>query len=322
MGDGFEPLRQLVECVEARGDPSSIDGVACRAQGRAAPPPPAASPIDLDGLPFHELGFDVAKQPGAVREIYLSTSTGCQFDCSFCSANTIWGGRRLAMSAKGVLERIEHYCARYGTHRVHFCDDTFNSSRKRVEELCQGMIERRLHLGFSCAARVAPFDPPMAALLRQAGCERVELGVESASARVRRLMGKGTSDEQIAAAFDAARSAGIRTLAFLMFAHPGESLLGALGTYRLLRRIRPDFVHSSVCARLPGTQIEAEYKSLGRFRDEDWLDRHPSRRDRLRMSRPYGFPRAHLLAGTGLAAVKLYQLAHLKLARDFDGLDP
>jgi len=126
-------------------------------------------------------------------------------------------------------------------------------------------------------------------------------------------MGKATTNSQIINAFTAARQAGIETLAFVLFCYPGESLTNIAQTLRLLNQIRPTYVHPSICRRFPGTKLEQQMKTRGRFPDDDWLIRPALRKSDGSPFRAYGFPALHFYAAVGLLAVKCFGwLRHLR----------
>ena len=51
-----------------------------------------------------------------------------------------------------------------------FVDDLFLASRIRVTELCNRILDNRLKMTWTCAARVDTVKPDLLKLMRQAGC--------------------------------------------------------------------------------------------------------------------------------------------------------
>jgi hypothetical protein len=60
-----------------------------------------------------------------------------------------------------------------------------------VEQLCRGILERGIDIRWACCCKLeATFSPALFELMRSAGCFEIFWGLESASARVLRLMDK------------------------------------------------------------------------------------------------------------------------------------
>ena len=91
--------------------------------------------------------------------------------------------------------------------------------------------------------------------LAEAGCIEVWLGAESGSQRVLDAMDKGIRVDQILAARERLRKAGIRACFFLQFGYPGEGLDDILETVRLVRETLPDDIGVSISYPLPGTKF-------------------------------------------------------------------
>jgi radical SAM superfamily enzyme YgiQ (UPF0313 family) len=79
------------------------------------------------------------------------------------------------------------------------------------------------------------------------------MGVESGSQIILDAMDKGITLDQVAAARERLRVAGIRACFFLQFGYPGETWTELQQTISLVRRLRPDDIGISFSYPLPGT---------------------------------------------------------------------
>lgn len=97
------------------------------------------------------------------------------------------------------------------------------------------------------------------------------MGVESGSQTILDAMDKGITLDQVAAARERLRLAGIRSCFFLQLGYPGETWTELQQTVELVRRLRPDDIGVSFSYPLPGTVFYERVQSqLGVKRN--WTD--------------------------------------------------
>lgn len=108
--------------------------------------------------------------------------------------------------------------------------------------------------------------------MKEAGCERIHFGVETANPRVVKELQKGTTNLQVEKAFDMCRKHGIKTLAYLMMGNPTETWEDVMETFALTRRIKPDFMQMTILSPFPATQIELRAKQEGILQGDPWRD--------------------------------------------------
>jgi radical SAM superfamily enzyme YgiQ (UPF0313 family) len=188
------------------------------------------------------------------RRAAVLTSRGCPFDCSWCSKPTF--GRSFRQQSPGrVIRELQALQEYYGVDYVRFCDDVFGISRQWLTDLLDQMLAKRLGLKFECLARVDLLKPDLLARMRQAGLQRVYVGVESGSQKMLDLMNRGTHLAQIERVAASLRKEGIRQFWFLMLGYPGENLEDIEATLRLFRRFSPEEYSVSIAVPVPGTRF-------------------------------------------------------------------
>jgi radical SAM superfamily enzyme YgiQ (UPF0313 family) len=97
------------------------------------------------------------------------------------------------------------------------------------------------------------------------------VGAESGSQKILTAMEKGTRVDQIYAAAEALRAAGVRVGCFLQFGYPGETRDDVEATLKMVREILPDDIGMSVSYALPGTPFfERVRDHLGE--QQNWVD--------------------------------------------------
>ena len=98
-------------------------------------------------------------------------------------------------------------------------------------------------------------DEELAKLMKQAGCVRVKLGVESGCERILKLTKKNITKKQIRNAVSIMKKVGIETTAYLMIGFPTETKNEAEETLAFAGEIDSDYYSLSILAPYPGTEI-------------------------------------------------------------------
>jgi anaerobic magnesium-protoporphyrin IX monomethyl ester cyclase len=260
IGEGEETILEYLAWTEGEGTEAPPAGVMARGQpfvertltwGVEDIPWPAR-----ELLPNASYRYLMATRPGFATMI---TSRGCPFRCSFCD-KSVSGDRWRARSAVDVVDEIEALVAS-GVGFINFYDDNFTLHRKRVREICQELIRRRVDVEWKCEGRVDGVDAELLLLMREAGCRVVAYGVESGNAETLALLRKDVKVEQASAAFAATRAAGLRSLAYIILGAPGEGEDEVRNTLRFVDDIGADYVQFSSLVALPGTPLFASHGS-------------------------------------------------------------
>ena len=189
-------------------------------------------------------------------------SRGCPFTCTYCINSAMseltggaWRHVRYRPVADMVAE-IEEVLARYsGVKMIGFHDDIFGLDKAWLREFAEA-YRSRIDIPFWCNERVGTFDEDDVSVLKEAGCFRIHMGIESADDTLRReILRRDISSEEIEEAFAMLKRAGIRTVAFNMIGVPYETEETVKATVELNRRIRPDWLVVSIFSPFPGTRL-------------------------------------------------------------------
>lgn len=129
------------------------------------------------------------------RGIPIHAGRGCYYRCTFC-INTLLNKRRWrGKTAKRVLEEIESVVKKYKVNLIVLMDEDFFADKRRVEEIANGLIARKLGIVWDGNVRANYFrdnyiNGEFMAKLKQSGCTMLGLGVESGSERIRQFLKK------------------------------------------------------------------------------------------------------------------------------------
>ena len=269
LGEGEETLRRIVACRAAGGDLASVPKIVYKRDGQAVATPVEPEVPDLDALPppARDLVEMSRYRPahGTFRRLpatNMITSRGCPFRCYFCS-KAVSGSHYRAQSAKKTVDELEGLARDYGIREVIFNDDVFTLDAKRVEAICDLLLERGLDVTWSCSTRVNLVKPHLLARMKKAGCISIGYGIEAGDPALLEKVHKGFD---LATARDALRwthEAGIESRAFYMLGFPGETRATIQRTLDVAMELAADFVIFNLVIPMPGTPLYDEAKREG-----------------------------------------------------------
>ncbi len=282
IGEGDDSLPELVHALENGRDTTTIANVWTRDASGGVVRNPARRLKDLTRLPWMDLegwAFEqVTEQKRGWANVMMNR--GCPYRCSYChnngvvkilqadfcsasSSNEALGYLRY----RGIDDMLAELCSirlRYPSVRSFcFCDDTFTMDQGQMKQFLRRYRDE-VDLPFVCMTTVLDVDREMLELMKQAGCDQVRFGVESASPRLRKtVIRRNFPNRTIEQVFDTCREIGLRTFAYSMLANPTETREEMLATLRLNARIRPTGIRPSLGQPYPGTEYYDIAESLG-----------------------------------------------------------
>jgi len=195
----------------------------------------------------------------------MMTSLGCPHSCGFCTQATLPFRPR---SLEDVADELA-VLRRYGVENLFIEDSTFTADRGRAMELCSVLGTTRPELRWTCFGRVDQVDEELARAMAGAGCDLLQLGVESGDDAILARYRKGFCVDDARRAFQACRRAGIRTLGFFIIGLPGETEASVRKTIALAHELRPDFASFAIATPDPGTELRERWVASGAIDGRD-----------------------------------------------------
>jgi len=213
---------------------------------------------DLDKIPFPARHLTPYKKYSSLLAkrnpiTTMITSRGCPYNCLFCMRPHL-GKKFRARSAKNVVDEIEE-CVNIGIKEFLIYDDTFTVERKRVMDICNEIMRRRLDIGWDIRTRVDTVDYELLKKMKKAGCERIHYGVEKGNQEQLDILRKGITLKQVKNAFRLTKKVGIGTLAYFMIGGPKETRKTVMQSINFAKMIKPDYAHFSITTPFPATDL-------------------------------------------------------------------
>ena len=285
QGEGFFPTVELLRRIKAAKHDLHIPGVSWLEQGRLVDNGRAPLIMDLDELPFaawdllpmHKYrahhwqawNYDLDQTGFAV----LYTSLGCPFMCEYCSVNVVYGRHKTRYrSPDHVVRELELLVNRYGVKHVEIIDDTFTLIPRRVEALCDAIIERKIgdRLNMWCFARTDRVQPRLMQKMKSAGINWVFMGFESGDDFVLQGVNKRQTVQQIRQAVDDVHRAGLYIGGNYVFGLPNDTYATMQQTLALAKELNTEYANFFLLMAYPGTELHRQAKQKGYPLPEKW----------------------------------------------------
>jgi len=238
--------------------------------------------VDLNKLPDLPYGLvnvnDYLQRRGQVLVLDMETSRGCPYRCRFCYNPHYNLGRWRALKAEIVLERLAFLRKKYNVRGIFFIDDEFFIDLGRARKIIEGL--RKMNFSWSIqgvtARSILAMDDEYLRMLEEAGCEQLNIGAESGSPRILKMVNKGIGVEEILAVNRKLRPYKIMPWYYFMIGFPGETKKDAEKTLDLVLRLLEENPRAKISGigcftPYPGTPLFEEAKKRGFAPPEDLL---------------------------------------------------
>jgi anaerobic magnesium-protoporphyrin IX monomethyl ester cyclase len=268
-GEGEATFRELVEALVAGKDLKDILGLSYhknKALQMTHNPPRPLLNVEEIKMPARDArlitkgfySFDIPIDS-------VETSRGCTQGCKFCSINLMYGRRFRKFPIERVIEDIRDAEA-HGAGSVFFPDDNITLDPKRLEKLCQAIIDAGLtHLRYKTQASASGIasSKRLVDKMGEAGFDGVFLGVESVNKRNLQFLGKGKMSDDAERAVQYLHENNIIVSTGLISGNPDDDAEDIWENFHLARRLKVDFPIFYISTPYPKTQMREELQEMG-----------------------------------------------------------
>lgn len=221
------------------------------------------------------------KLSGRKQLDYIS-SQGCRFRCTFCADPFMYKRGWFGLDPVRIVDEIEQLWKKYQFEHVHFQDETFFTSSKRVKAFAEELIQRKLPItwfGTMRADQGVRLDDEVWKLCKQAGLEKVMIGMEAGTQEMLDWMKKDIKVNHILDAATKCVKYDIAINFSVIVGFPGEteaSIDATLNMITRLKKMSPKFHFGIFYFKpYPGNPIADQLLKDGyQFRKtlEEWSD--------------------------------------------------
>jgi anaerobic magnesium-protoporphyrin IX monomethyl ester cyclase len=261
-----------------RPDLVGIPGLVARGEGgEPVPGPPRRQVDDLDSLPLPVRDTPPERHLG-VPTAYLISSRGCYADCEYCCIfawHEAAPGKRYRMRRMpSVVEEMAWLYHQRGVRFFVFHDDNFflptpTGNRKRFSAFRDEIHARGLRdIGLMLKLRPNDCDRENLLILKELGLLRVFVGIENASQRQLKSLGRDTTVEQVEDCLELLRDLEVYATYNIILFDPYTTLEDVAANLQFLRHHL--FYPFNWCKVEPyaGTELEKRFAREERLRGD------------------------------------------------------
>lgn len=135
------------------------------------------------------------------RVLQYISSYGCPFRCSFCIDPVVNRRKWTALSADRVVNEWEYLFKKYGIDGIAIYDNNFFVDKKRVVDICDGLLKKDIKLRWGNAngrvSQMVRYEEEIWELMKRAGLSMIVTGSESGEQEVLDLIKKDSNIDDI-----------------------------------------------------------------------------------------------------------------------------
>ncbi|MBT8365460.1 MAG: B12-binding domain-containing radical SAM protein [Deltaproteobacteria bacterium] len=279
VGEGDELLPDYLNHIE---NPDAVDGLVWRRGAEIVSNAQRSLIRDLNQFPFPDrtslpidyiesLPLDVPAVLSLDKFCTIQTSRGCPYNCVYCDIPAFSHRKWRFRSAEHVLAEMQQLND-MGYRSIYFTDDHFLLNRKRINTICNGIIERKFEFHWGCEGRVDSVALDQIPMMSKANCTLLMYGVEAGTQKILDRLNKRQNLQQIEHAINEAKRHGIaRAHGSFIIGSPGETGEEILESFRFAARMKLDTFNFTRLCVYRGTPLWKEYVDRGIIDDErDW----------------------------------------------------
>jgi len=207
---------------------------------------------NLDCLPFpaRDLFLNDTKY---MEYGYILSGRGCPFNCTFCASEKLWKSQVRFRSPENVINEIDHVYDTYGTRFFYFVDDTFTLNKERIKRICTD-LKVFDDITWICNVRVGTVSEQTLQIMKDSGCIRLKVGIESGSDRILRKH-KSITKKQVKDFISLTKKVGIDITGYFMIGFPEETNETVKETIFFAKELDLSYISPSILTPYPGTKI-------------------------------------------------------------------
>ncbi|MBF0472613.1 MAG: radical SAM protein [Nitrospirae bacterium] len=279
VGEGDFTIVELVCAIEKSSDLSTIKGLVYKENGAVLINEKRLLRTDIDNVPilaYKKLNRYKYKPWWTLSEwddqVFFSTVTGkgCPMDCIWCSIANTEGLKYRCMSAERVITELTYLSKEMGATHISFDDANLTVYRKRIFEICQGIIVNKINIKWSCASTIIHGDDEeMLQIMKKAGCEVIFFGVETGDEDTLKKL-KRTNKKQVKHVIEMCKKIGIKPHCSFILGLPEDTKQTMEETIRFAIELDPESASFSIATPYKGTYIYNDYERKGWLKTKDW----------------------------------------------------
>lgn len=219
--------------------------------------------INIDNLPL-PARYKLPQENYYYKVANVIVNRGCPNQCSFCSRQRMFKNIRIR-SIESILSEIRDIISLQTYNYINFYDN-INIDRKFFQNFCKMFIEHHIKIPWGCELRIDDILLEDAILMKQAGCNLVATGIESASIQVLKKNFKYQNPEYVRRGVRNLKNVGIPIQAYFVLGLPGETEHTFQETINFIKALpldKDDEINFFAATPYPGSRLWEQQKHFG-----------------------------------------------------------
>ena len=275
IGEGEQAVAELADAISACSSDTTIKDIWFKKNRQVIRNPLRNLHEDLDSLPFPDRS--IFEPYLNMRDSLLTMSQrGCIYQCTYCSHNVLKEnykdkGRYVRRkSPEKFIEELRHFKKIYDYEFVRIYDDIFTYDIGWLEAFTP-LYRRHIDRPFFCLAHPLCMKERAVQLIKEAGCQWIQVGIESLNPGTRKnILNRPETNEDIFKSIDFLEKYKIRYELDFIFGLPGDEISTYDDTVNFLKSKKNlNRVSALVLSFLPKTKIIEHSIDHGNITDED-----------------------------------------------------
>ena len=244
-GEGEKTFLDLVSCLEKEKSLKDVSGICYKHNGSYITNQTRClmNLDDIPELPYHLIKMETyitsIKKRGINRYFEIHSSRGCPYGCAFCY-NSVHNKKWRTKSTERILDDLKFLIHTYDIDGITWEDEIFSFSKKRIIEICNGIIDEGIDIKLRAGVRIdhfSNFENSFIRLMKKAGFIHFGFGVESGSENMLRHINKHTTIKQIKNVVEKVKTNGFLATYNFMAGFPNETVGDFAETLKLIHEI-------------------------------------------------------------------------------------
>ena len=273
-GEGEGAFRELIQSIKNGSDFSEVLGLSYRL-GDKMVHNPGRPLLDISEIRMPNRDsrlITTGFQSFGIPIDSVETSRGCTNGCKFCSIQHMYGRSFRRYPFERILEDIRDALA-HGAKSIFFPDDNITLDVRRLEGLCDAIIEAGLdHIKYKVQASSQGIGSSrrLVEKMAKAGFDGVFLGIENTSKKNLKFLGKGKMSDNSEDAIRYLHENGIIVSAGLIGGNPDDDATDLWNNFKLARDFKVDIPIFYISTPYPKTEMQSELEDMGLIATNDY----------------------------------------------------
>jgi radical SAM superfamily enzyme YgiQ (UPF0313 family) len=267
-GEGEIPFSELISYLKGNKSISNIKGLIHRNHSVICNKPQPQIE-NLNSIPFP--AYDIFKMDRYPLHRVI-TSRGCPYECSFCLDSKTWNGQWRKRDIENVIDELLFLFKNYKKKNVAFIDNSFDIDIKRVIDLCDKIVQKRIKFLWSANVRGENISSNVAMKLKLAGCYNVSTGIESSNNDILKRNGKKVTIEALSKGIANLRAHNIEVLGMFIIGNIGDTLNTVQESIEYAQNSNLNIVKFYSAIPYQGTPLRHEIEKSGGFINKNILE--------------------------------------------------